>query len=144
MVAPVTIVLLRVAVAAPAQLGSTTSDKTAAPRAGNVRGRGARRAAPCAPERPCILSASRPSRFSRPARAARFADSLGAAQPVPADLQDRAATLTLPDVVDLALRNNPATRTSWAQARAAADAYGAARGSYFPTVSAVVNGGRSE
>ncbi|HEX8724777.1 MAG TPA: TolC family protein [Gemmatimonadaceae bacterium] len=42
--------------------------------------------------------------------------------------------LTLADAVDIALRNNPATRLSWAQARAAADVYGASRGSLFPTV----------
>src|SRR5687768_17094158 len=39
---------------------------------------------------------------------------------VPADLQERIRQLSLVDVVDLALRNNPATRASWAQARAAA------------------------
>lgn len=43
-------------------------------------------------------------------------------------------TLALGDVVDLALRNNPATRFSWAQARAAADAYGASRGRLAPTL----------
>ena len=47
--------------------------------------------------------------------------------------------LTVPDVVDLALRNNPATRLSWAQARSAADVFGASRGAYFPTVTADVN-----
>jgi outer membrane protein TolC len=40
---------------------------------------------------------------------------------VPPDLQQRIRQLTLVDVVDLALLNNPATRASWAQARAAAD-----------------------
>ena len=47
--------------------------------------------------------------------------------------------LTTADVVDLALRNNPATRLSWAQARAAADVFGASRGSYFPTLTVDVN-----
>ncbi|HKG94657.1 MAG TPA: TolC family protein, partial [Gemmatimonadaceae bacterium] len=56
----------------------------------------------------------------------------------------RPEALTLADVVALALRNNPATRASWAQARAAADAYGVARASYLPTVSGVVTGSRSE
>jgi len=37
-------------------------------------------------------------------------------------------------VVDLALRNNPATRASWAQARASADILGSVRGQYYPTV----------
>lgn len=45
---------------------------------------------------------------------------------------------TLPEVVDLALRNSPATRLSWAQARAAADAYGSTEGRLYPTLSAGV------
>lgn len=53
---------------------------------------------------------------------------------VPPDLQQRMRQLTLVDVVDLALRNNPATRASWAQARAAADLFGSARGEYYPTI----------
>jgi TolC family type I secretion outer membrane protein len=44
--------------------------------------------------------------------------------------------LTLADVTDLALRNNPATRISWAQARAAAATYGSVRGQYLPTIDA--------
>ncbi len=52
--------------------------------------------------------------------------------------------LTLPQAVDLALTNNPATRISWAQARAAADAYGVARGSLYPTVSAGESATRSK
>jgi outer membrane protein len=53
---------------------------------------------------------------------------------VPPDLQERIRQLSLVDVVDLALRNNPATRASWAQARAAASLFGSAQGSYYPTV----------
>jgi outer membrane protein len=55
---------------------------------------------------------------------------------VPPDLEQRIKQLSLADVVDLALRNNPATRASWAQARAAADLLGSARGQYYPTVDA--------
>jgi len=55
---------------------------------------------------------------------------------VPPDLQERIRQLSLVDVVDLALRNNPATRASWAQARAAASLFGSARGAYYPTVDA--------
>ena len=54
--------------------------------------------------------------------------------PVPADLEQRIRRLTLAEVVDLGLRNNPATRLSWANARAAAAAYGSERGAYFPTI----------
>lgn len=46
--------------------------------------------------------------------------------------------LTLAEIVDLALRNSPSTRLSWAQARAAADAYGSSQGRLFPTVTAGV------
>ena len=60
--------------------------------------------------------------------------TLAAAVAVPPDLQERIRQLSLVDVVDLALRNNPATRASWAQARAAASLFGSARGVYYPTV----------
>lgn len=42
--------------------------------------------------------------------------------------------LSVSDAVDLALRNNPATRESWALARASVEDYGASRGSLFPTI----------
>ncbi|MFN8579961.1 MAG: TolC family protein [Gemmatimonadaceae bacterium] len=45
------------------------------------------------------------------------------------------ASLSLVDVVDVALRNNPQTHLSWRQARVAADALGSARGRWLPTVS---------
>jgi len=54
------------------------------------------------------------------------------------------AHLGTADVVDLALRNNPATRLSWAQARASADAYGASRGQYLPSVSIDVGGSQAQ
>jgi outer membrane protein len=47
--------------------------------------------------------------------------------------------LSLTDVVDLALRNSPTTQESWATARAAVDAYGAARGALFPTINGTVS-----
>jgi outer membrane protein TolC len=43
------------------------------------------------------------------------------------------------DVVDLALRNNPATRQSWALAQAAANEYGSARGARYPTINGSMN-----
>jgi TolC family type I secretion outer membrane protein len=58
---------------------------------------------------------------------------------VPADLAQRIRQLTLVDVVDLALRNNPATRASWAQARSTAFLFGSARGQYYPTVDAAAD-----
>ena len=83
-----------------------------------------------------------PNRLWRPPPAAERPDSLRPAS-IPPGLAARADSLTLADVVDLALQNNPATRTSWAQARAAAAAYGAARGSFFPTVDGAVTATRS-
>lgn len=53
---------------------------------------------------------------------------------VPADIAQRIAQLTLTDIVDVALRNNPATRLSWSNARAAAAAYGSSKGAYYPTI----------
>lgn len=42
----------------------------------------------------------------------------------------------LPALIDIALTNNPDTRQTWDQARAAADAYGASRAPYYPVVDA--------
>jgi len=41
----------------------------------------------------------------------------------------------LPELVDLALRRNPATRQAWASARAAAAGFGSARSPYYPQAS---------
>ena len=59
--------------------------------------------------------------------------------PTPTDVRQ----LTLPEVVDLALRNNPATRISWSQARAAADVYGSAEGKYYPSLALGIAGTRT-
>ena len=83
-----------------------------------------------------------PNRVWQPPRAAQTRDSLRPAGPaagLPAAVASRASSLTLADVVDLALQNNPATRVSWAQARAAADAYGAQRATWLPTIDGAVN-----
>ena len=61
---------------------------------------------------------------------------------VPADLEQRIKRLSLAEVVDLGLRNNPQTRLSWANARAAAAAYGSERGAYLPTIDGEVTGTR--
>jgi TolC family type I secretion outer membrane protein len=59
---------------------------------------------------------------------------------LPADLADRADRLTLAQLVDAALRENPSTRVAWHTARAAAANYGTARGQYYPTAIATLNG----
>ena len=60
-----------------------------------------------------------------------------------ADTTSARAPLSLATVVDLALRNNPATRISWSQARAAADRYGASRGARYPLIEANLTGSAS-
>ena len=53
---------------------------------------------------------------------------------VPPDLAERIHRLTLSEIVDLGLRNNSQTRFAWANAQAAAAAYGSARGEWLPTL----------
>jgi TolC family type I secretion outer membrane protein len=56
-------------------------------------------------------------------------------RPATADITPApAGTLSLPQVIDLALSNNPATRTAWLEARAAEAALGSARSAYLPEV----------
>lgn len=49
------------------------------------------------------------------------------------------SNISMTDVIDIALRNNPATRESWATARVAGDQYGSALGAIYPTVNGSVN-----
>jgi outer membrane protein TolC len=71
-------------------------------------------------------------------------DSTNTKKTLPPDLAQRENSLTLADVVDVALRNNPQTSLSWSQARTAAFEYGAAKGTYFPEVDASASVGRSQ
>jgi outer membrane protein len=61
---------------------------------------------------------------------------------VPAGLADRIRRLTLAEIVDVGLRNNANTRLAWANAQAAAAAYGSQRGAWLPTVDGNVTGDR--
>ncbi|NIU86182.1 MAG: TolC family protein, partial [Nitrosopumilaceae archaeon] len=54
---------------------------------------------------------------------------------LPEDLEDQADSLTLSQLVDIALANNPTTQIAWEDARAAAAAWAQARGLYYPQVS---------
>ncbi|MEI6970758.1 MAG: TolC family protein [bacterium] len=58
----------------------------------------------------------------------------GTAGSVQAVAAGKLSGLTLADIVDIALSNNPTTRAAWADARAAAARHAAARGAYLPTV----------
>ncbi len=53
---------------------------------------------------------------------------------LPAGIADRRTALTLEDVIALALEGSPDARESWANAKSQAAAYGAARGTWFPTI----------
>jgi outer membrane protein TolC len=64
----------------------------------------------------------------------------GATAALAADSATAAAVrFSLTDVVDLALKNNPTTRESWANAQAAANEYGSARGARYPTLNGSIN-----
>lgn len=54
---------------------------------------------------------------------------------IPPDVASRVQQLTLPDLIDIALLNNPQTRESYANARAAGYGVGVAVGKYLPQVS---------
>ncbi len=71
-------------------------------------------------------------------------DPAGARAELPPDIVARADSLVLGDVVDIALRNNPQTQLSWAQARAGAAAYGAASSAYVPIVDGSANAAYSQ
>jgi outer membrane protein len=66
-----------------------------------------------------------------------------AAPTIPADLQKPGATITLAEVVDVALRNNPVTRASYLAALSAAAQLGSKRAPYYPSVDVSVSGTRS-
>jgi outer membrane protein len=61
---------------------------------------------------------------------------------VPPDIADRVQRLTLAEIVDLGLRNNPTTRLAWANAQAAASVYGSERGAWLPTIDGDVTASR--
>ena len=53
---------------------------------------------------------------------------------IPPEYLQPGALVSLEQVIDVALRANPATRTAWAQARAAAAVVGSRRSEYFPEI----------
>lgn len=60
------------------------------------------------------------------------------------EVREPVKKLTLAEAVDIALQNNPATRISWNNARAAAAGYGATLGSLYPGVNLSGNAYSSE
>ena len=79
-----------------------------------------------------------------PARVEQVPAATAESPVIPQDLLDRAQSLTLVDVVDLALRNSPQTAQAWSQARSAAAAYGSQKGAYYPQVSIGAGVSRAE
>lgn len=73
-----------------------------------------------------------PSAFWLPPKDAVPAPAQPAAPDIPEGLEVRKWNLR--DVLDVALRNSPETRAAWADARAAAASYSAARADYLPRV----------
>ncbi len=53
---------------------------------------------------------------------------------IPEKYRAQKTVLSLAEVIDIALRNNPVTRASWAQARSAAAVVGQKRSEYFPEI----------
>jgi len=62
---------------------------------------------------------------------------------IPADLLATAADWTLTDLIDLALRNAPQTRITWARARSAAASVGVEKGDYYPSIVGQINVSRT-
>lgn len=58
---------------------------------------------------------------------------------IPQHLLESKESWTLEDIVDLALRNNPNTRATWAAARASAARLGSEQGAYFPEIDGSAN-----
>lgn len=69
----------------------------------------------------------------------REAFQLEALPALPEELEAQADQLTLSQLVDVALVNNPTTQQAWEDARAAAAAWAVARGLYYPQVGGVGN-----
>jgi len=93
--------------------------------------------APPAPQTPWTVPSS--ARTPPPPAEPPDAPAISAALRVDSATIAGVTQLSMMDVIDLSLRNNPATRESWATARAAADQYGSARGSLYPTINGNVN-----
>jgi len=63
---------------------------------------------------------------------------------IPDDILARRDHLTLVDVLDVALRNDPATQFAWRDARSRADALGAAKADWWPELDVTLAGRRAK
>lgn len=65
-------------------------------------------------------------------------------QPVPEEILARRDKLTLADVLEVALANDPQTRIAWRDARAKVDAVGSAKADYWPQLDGIVGVTRAQ
>jgi outer membrane protein len=114
-----------------AAAAGTTACAPGTPRIDGVPG------APAAPS--TIWTVPAAARTPAPPAAPQSSPEASAAFETDSATEGGAQDLSMTDVVDLALRNNPSTRESWATAVAAADEYGSSRGALFPTVNGNVS-----
>jgi outer membrane protein TolC len=97
---------------------------------------------------PAALPEWRPYRYAPPAPGVPWRLRPAASDPLPGErplgvppaLDPAAFALTLPQLLGVALDNTPATRQAWEQARAAAAAWGQARGDYYPASTLTASG----
>ncbi|HEV8434854.1 MAG TPA: TolC family protein [Thermoanaerobaculia bacterium] len=87
----------------------------------------------CVSSRSVGTSDSPAKTWTPPASVAADAGRIAAATPLPAGIEP-GATLSLPQIIDVALRNNPQTRIAWLNARAAEAGIGVAQSNYYPEV----------
>ena len=67
-----------------------------------------------------------------------------AAPAIPDDILARRDRLSLADVLDVALRNDPATQIAWRDARSRADVWGVAKADWWPNLDVTVSGTRAK
>lgn len=81
--------------------------------------------------------------WTPPAKAVSSAPAAPAAA-LPSGVMERVESLTLADIVDIALRNSPTTEAAWARARSKAAAYGSKQGGYYPQLEVGANISRTQ
>ncbi|HLA40097.1 MAG TPA: TolC family protein, partial [Candidatus Glassbacteria bacterium] len=90
-------------------------------------------------------TAARPSGMWTPPALARVQpDTSAKKRELPAALLNEPDSLTLELIVDIALRNNPETRASWAAAKAAAARLGSEQGAYYPQLDASAQANKAQ
>lgn len=86
-----------------------------------------------------VTTPEHPGRTWNPPKSANKPDTVW--QDLRAGRQDFSKPLTLAELTDLALKNNPASRKAWYEARIAAERVTVAEGYFMPEVQATVSGG---